>query len=49
MEGNKELERAKEILCTYVVFYIIKIYDKMHACDILHKDRYLSLINRFNL
>lgn len=31
MEGNKELERAKEILCTYVVFYIIKIYDKMHV------------------
>lgn len=49
MEGNKELERAKEILCTYVVFYIIKIYDKMHVIFYIHKDRYLSLINRFNL
>lgn len=31
MEGNKELKRAEEILCTYVVFNIIKIYDKMHV------------------
>lgn len=48
MEGNKELKRAEEILCTYVVFNIIKNL-RQDACDILHKDPYLSLINRFNL
>lgn len=31
MEGNKEFGWVKEILCIYVVFYIIKIYDKMYV------------------